>query len=298
RQALAIDSALCDAYFIAGQALQDTKKDSASLFAVLDDYNRYGSCLHRNPEFKWGAKDYEFFIRRGRANRSLSDSVHYELALADFNKVLELLPNNTAILADIGLTQYYLKNYQAADEAFTKKLAADSISAAAINVYFYHGYTLQQLGRDSAAAHAFGRVTVLRPDFLGGWTQLGDAYIRLQDYPKALEAYNRVLAKDSNHVDALKFVGFIFLNEQKHSQALPYLERAWKQVTGKGLKVCEQVDLLTYLGQTYMPLKSHSRAKEYFQRCLDCEPSNKACKENLEYLKGLKGELSDGDDGG
>lgn len=298
RQALAIDSTLCDAYFIAGQALQDTKKDSASLFAVLEDYNRYETCLHRNPDFKWSAKDYEFFIRRGRANRAFSDSTHYTMALADFKKVLEFLPNNTAILADIGLTEYYLKHYEAAHEAFSKKLAADSTSPAAVNGYFYHGYTLQQLGRDSAAAHAFKRVTVLKSDFLGGWIQLGDAYIRLKDYPGALEAYNRVLAKDSNHVDALKYVGFVYLSEQKYSQALPYLERAWKQVTGKGLKVCEQVDLLTYLGQAYTPLKSHSRAKEYFERCLDCEPNNKTCKENLDYLKGLKGELSSDGDGG
>ncbi len=299
RQALAIDSTLCDAYFIAGQALQDTKKDSASLIAVIEDYNQYEACLgRRTPPYALSAKDYEFVIRRGRAHRALSDSAHYALALADFKKVLEFLPNNTAILADIGLTQYYLKNYQAADESFTKKLAADSTSAAAINVYFYHGYTLQQLGRDSAAAHAFGRVTILRPDFLGGWTQLGDAYIRLKDYPKALDAYNRVLAKDSNQVDALKYIGFIHLNNEKHTQALPYFERAWKQVTGKGLKPCEQVDLLTYLAQTYMKLKSDSRAKEYFQRCLDCEPGNKTCKEGLDYLKGIKGELSSDGDGG
>jgi hypothetical protein len=69
-------------------------------------------------------------------------------------------------------------------------------------------------------------------------------------------------------------------------------------VTGKGLKVCEQIDLLTYLAQTNMELKSHSRAKEFFQRCLDCDPNNKTCKEGLDYLKGLKGELSSDGDGG
>ena len=298
RQALAIDSALCDAYFISGQALQDTKKDTASLNAVLEDYNRYEACRKKGSDAIFAGKDYEFFIRRGRANRSLSDSVHYALALADFNKVLELLPNNTAILADIGLTQYYLKNYPAADEAFRKKLAADSTSSAAVNVYFYHGYVLSQLERHSEAAHAFERVTVLKPDFVGGWKQLGEARMRLKDYPGALEAYNRVLSKDSNDVDGLKYVGFVYLDQQKHSQALPYLERAWKQVTGKGLKVCEQTDLLIYLAQTYMALKSNSRAKEYFQRCLDCDSNNKSCREGLDYLKGLKGELSsDGDDG-
>ena len=298
RQALAIDSTLCDAYFIAGQALQDTQKDSASLNAVLEDYNRYEACLFRNSDFKWSARDYEFFIRRGRANRALSDSAHYVLALADFNKVLEFLPNNTAILSHIGLTQFYLKNYAAADEAFSKKLAADSTSAAAVNDYYYHGFVLLQLGRDSTAAHAFEQVTVLKPDFLGGWIQLGDVYIRLKDYPKAQETYHRVLAKDSNHVDALKYIGFIHLNEKKHGLALPYFERAWKQVTGKGLKACEQVDLLTYLAQTYMELKSSSQAREFFQHCLDCEPNNTTCKEGLDYLKGLKGELSSDGDGG
>ncbi|HXF48936.1 MAG TPA: tetratricopeptide repeat protein [Verrucomicrobiae bacterium] len=298
RQALAIDSALCEAYIISGQALQDTQKDTASLNAVLADYNRYEACLTRNPEFKWSGRDYEFFIRRGRANRSLSDSVHYALALADFKKVLEFLPNNTAILLDIGLTHYYLKNYPAADSAFSRRLAADSTSPAAVNVYFYHGYVLSQLERHPEAAHAFERVTVLKPDFLGGWKQLGEVRMRLKDYPGALEAYNRVLSKDSNDVDGLKYVGFIYLDQQKQSQALPYLERAWKQVTGKGLKVCEQVDLLTYLAQTYMALKSNSRAKEYFQRCLDCEPNNKGCREGLDYLKGLKGELSSDGDGG
>ncbi len=298
RQALAIDSNLCDAYFIAGQALQDTKKDTASLNAVLGDYNRYEACLSRNPEFKWSAKDYEFFIRRGRANRSLSDSIHYALALKDFNKVLELLPNNTAILLDIGLTHYYLKDYPAADSAFSKRLAADSTSSAAVNVYFYHGYVLSQLERHPEAAHAFERVTILKPEFLGGWKQLGEARMRLKDYPGALGAYNQVLTKDSNDVDALKYVGFVYLDQQKHGQALPYLERAWKQVTGKGLAVCEQVDLLTYLAQTYMALKSNFHAKEYFQRCLDCEPNNRGCREGLDYLKGLKGELSSDGDGG
>ncbi|MCI0404766.1 MAG: tetratricopeptide repeat protein [candidate division Zixibacteria bacterium] len=299
RQALAIDSTLCDAYFIAGQALQDTKKDSASLFAVLEDYNQYEACLGRkSPPYSPSAKDYEFFIRRGRANRALSDSAHYARALADFNKVLELLPNNTAILLDIGLTHYYLKNYPAADSAFSKRLAADSTSPAAVNVYFYHGYVLSQLERHSEAAHAFERVTVLKPDFLGGWKQLGEARMRLKDYPGALEAYNQVLTKDPDDVDASKYVGFVYLDQGKHSQALPYLERAWKQVTGRGFKVCEQVDLLTYLAQTYMALKSNSRAKEYFQRCVDCEPGNNTCKEGLDYLKGIKGELSSDGDGG
>ena len=298
RQALAIDSSLCDAYLIAGQALQDTKKDSASLFAILEDYNHYEACLFRNPDFKWSAKEYEFFIRRGRANRSFSDSAHYLLALSDFNKVLEFLPNNTAILADIGLTEYYLKNYEAAHEAFAKKLAADSTSPAAVNVYFYDGFVLLQMQRLPEAAHAFERVTVLKPDFLGGWTQLGEAHIRLKDYTNAEAAYSRVLAKDSNNVDALKYIGFIYLDGQKHSQALPYLERAWLQVTGKGLKICEQVDLLTYLAQAYMASKSSTRAKEYFQRCLDCEANNKTCREGLDYLKGIKGELSSDGDGG
>jgi tetratricopeptide (TPR) repeat protein len=99
-------------------------------------------------------------------------------------------------------------------------------------------------------------------------------------------------------VDALKYIGFIHLNDKKHGLALPYFERAWKQVTGKGLKACEQVDLLTYLAQTYMELKSHSRAREFFQHCLDCEPNNKTCKEGLDYLKGLKGEISSDGDGG
>ncbi len=208
------------------------------------------------------------------------------------------MPNNTAILLDIGLTQYYLKNYPAADSAFARRLVADSTSPAAVNVYFYHGYTLSQLGRFSEAAHAFERVTVLKPDFLTGWIQLGEASIRLKDYVKAQDAYNRVLAKDSNNVDALKYIGFIFLDGKKQSQALPYLERAWRQVTIKGLKACDQADLMTYLGQTYMALKSNAKAKEFFQRCLDCDPANSTCKDALEYLKGLKGELSSDGDGG
>lgn len=298
RQALAVDSSLCDGYYIAGQTLQDTKKDTASLLAVLDDYNRYEACRKRGPDSAFGARDYEFFVRRGRANRSLSDSAHYVAALTDFNRVLALLPSNTAILADIGLTEYYLKSYPAAHDAFSKRLAVDSTSPTAINVYFYDGFVLLQLNRYPEAAHAFERVTVLKPDFLGGWNQLGDVCIRMKDYPKAFDVYGRVLAKDSNNVDALKYTGFIYLDGKKFGQAMPFLERAWKQISAKSVKPCDQTDLMTYLGQTYMALKSYAKAKEYFQRCLDCDPTNSTCKEALEYLKGMKGELSSDGDGG
>jgi tetratricopeptide (TPR) repeat protein len=303
RKALAADSTLCDAYFIDGQALQDTRKDSASSTAALEAFNRYAACLRSgNPDYVWTVRDYEFFFRRGRANRAMADSAHYVAALADFEKMRELVPTSALALAEIAQTQYALKNYAAAHDAFSRRLSIDSTSPNTGVIYLNDAYSLLQMERNAEAAEALKKALELKPEYQRGlslpraWGLLGETHIRLKDYQNALAAYNQVLEKDSTDTDALKFIGFVYLDGQKHAQAIPYLERAWKSVASKGIKPCSHTDLLTWMGQTYMGLKNNPRAKEFFQRCLDCEPGNKTCREGLDYLKGqLKGELSEGD---
>jgi len=291
QKALAVNPKLCDAYFILGQTLQDSKRDSATYQAALDAFNQYESCLKQDPNFRWSRKDIEFFIRRGRAARGLADSVHYRMALVDFQKVLELDSTNTLILNDIGQCYYYLRDFEAAHAAYAKRLAVDATSANTANVYLNDAYALFQLERYSETAVALKKVLGFKSDFLPALTMLGETYIRLKDYPNALGAYEQVLQKDSTNLDALKYTGFVHLDGQKFGQALPYLDKAWKQVATKGLKPCDQTDLLTWLGQAHMSQKNNSRAKEFFQRCLDCEPNNKTCREAIDYLKGLKSEL-------
>lgn len=303
RKALAMDSTLCDAYFIAGQALQDTRKDSASMAMALEAFNHYGTCLKSNdPNYAWSVRDYEFLLRRGRANRAMADSTHYAAALADFEKMRELVPTSALALAEIGQTQYALKNYAAAHEAFSKRLVIDTTSPTTGVIYLNDAYSLLQMERNAEAAEALKKALELKPEYQRGlslpraWSLLGETHIRLKDYQNALAAYNQVLEKDSTDAEALKFIGFVHLDGQKHAQAISYLEKAWKTVTFKGIKPCSQIDLLTWMGQTYMGLKNNPKAKEFFQRCLDCEPGNKTCREGLDYLKGqLKGELSEGD---
>lgn len=296
QKALALNAKLCDAYFLTGQALQSSRRDSSANSRALEAFNQYEACLKQDAR---EPKDIEFFYRRGLAARALADSVHYVMARADFQKVRELNPNNTAVWSEIGLCEYYLKNFGAAIEAYSKRLAADPASPASANVYLNRGFTYYYgLKKYPEAVADFQRSLALKPEQPAVLGYLGEAYLQMKDYANAQTVYGQVLAKDSNDVDALKYVGSIYLTDDKPSQALPSLEKAWKQVVAKGMKPDEQTDLLTWLGQTYLKLKNFAKAKEFFQRCLDYDPGNKTCKENLDYLKELKGEAKDGSRGG
>jgi tetratricopeptide (TPR) repeat protein len=56
-------------------------------------------------------------------------------------------------------------------------------------------FELGAMEKDPEKKVEYFRNTVeLRPDYVGGWTVLGNAYVELGDYEKAMECYDKALS--------------------------------------------------------------------------------------------------------
>ena len=112
-------------------------------------------------ENSFGQTDEEYF-KRANAKDAAGD---YSGALEDYNKAIEINPNNARIYSNRGLTKNSLKDYSGAIEDFNK-----SIEINPTNSYPYYN--------------------------------TGIAKYNLQDYSGALESYNKAIDLDPNYTDA------------------------------------------------------------------------------------------------
>lgn len=88
---------------------------------------------------------------------------------------------------------------------------------------------LFDLGRDEEAAAHYTEVLKLKPDNLGALSDLGVCYRRLKKPDKALEAFNKVVEKDPQHLIAwynIAVTSYYDLNDVKTARAA--LEKAMK----------------------------------------------------------------------
>ena len=77
----------------------------------------------------------------------------------------------------------------------------------------------------------FEELLVAEPSFYQAHEFIGIAYREIGDYDTSLAEFNKVLAQDAGHANALISVGDILISQQKLDEAVEYFERAVTQTT-------------------------------------------------------------------
>ena len=114
-------------------------------------------------------------------------------------------------------------------------------------------------------------VCEIQPDNVQAWVVLGDAYAHAatQDYPRAGEAYQKVLDLDPKNRDAGLGLARALSYQKEVDQAIGVLEGVHKHYP-------EDVLVLVKLAESYYAMRKLERAEEILERALILAPDDPA----------------------
>ncbi len=125
-----------------------------------------------------------------------------------YNEILTIKPDDVDALSMLGDMSAAKKDYAAAVEYYKKVLVADSTNSRAT-----HGIALcyDYLGQRENAMAAYESALRSRPDDKDLRFNYGRLYYLREEYEKAIEQFDLVLAQDPNDVDANMNAGIAYL---------------------------------------------------------------------------------------
>jgi tetratricopeptide (TPR) repeat protein len=130
---------------------------------------------------------------------------------------------------------------------------------------------------------ALEEIVAREPNNRRAWVELGHSYFDSKDPMKAIEAYDKALALDSNDADVLT------------DQAIMYRQLGWYEKAIEGFKKAnnlnpQHTNSLFNMGIVYMQdLGENEKAKEAFQKFLELVPSGppaESARRMIEHMEG------------
>jgi len=120
----------------------------------------------------------------------------------------------------------------------------------------------------------------LDPDNVQSYKKLGLVYLKLKDYPKAIEAYQRAAELDPGSPDAFFNLGYIYATIKDYLKA----EEMYSQVIDKNPPYLDEALFNLAMVQDMQGKKSQCIAN--LERAVTINPDNQRAKKYLEKLKG------------
>lgn len=171
-----------------------------------DSFSLWDDVLERYPwiTFARDNRGYAYY-RAGK----------YEEALRDFNKVLELDPNNAGSYHNRGVLHYHQGKYA---EALTDLNRAIELKLENAESYTNRGAAHAGLGNFAAAISDFNKAIELDPDHADAYNNRGAQYAKAGMFEAAISDFSRALALSPDYVDAQRNKELALANSRGQSE--------------------------------------------------------------------------------
>ena len=156
---------------------------------------------------------------RGAANAALN---RLELAIENYSKALEILPDSPEIHNNIGIALKKTGDLPEAIDHFQKAIKIKPDYAVAHNNL---GIALQNRGDLESAITSYNRAIELNPNFSSAFNNLGAA-LQHHDRNAAIQCFNRALQLNPNNYDALNNLGSLMKDTGNIDAAVQILNHA------------------------------------------------------------------------
>jgi serine/threonine protein kinase len=221
--------ALEEAY---AQALENSR--SQTRISSWSDYLQEGNSLYEQQRYAEAVNMYsqalalnptalQAYYHRGLACRMLQN---YQQALTDYNRVLELAPNDPIIpfvYNSRGYANFALQRYPEALADYNRALV---LSPNLANAYINRGTAYLRQGALALALADYQRAVELEPQSPVAYYNRGNVYDDLGDTQKALADFDRALALDSGYANAYANRGYIYRKLGEYQKAIADYDRA------------------------------------------------------------------------
>src|SRR5689334_12534296 len=130
----------------------------------------------------------EAWAQSGFCNEKLGK--HAE-ALEASKKAVGLRPSAESYF-NIGLANFYLKQYKEAEGAYRQSIKLDPYNAA--DAYYALGLVYRDWGKADDEIQAYKQAIKLRPDYIVAYERLGSRYMKSKKFNEAIEVYRQLAA--------------------------------------------------------------------------------------------------------
>lgn len=154
--------------------------------------------------------------------------------------------------------------------ALDQPSAQSSPTAKPATSDFSHARNLMQQGKVEEAITELRAIENSRPGLKGLDLELGTAYYKKSDYPKAIEYLKKATTTDPGNGEATQLLGLSYYLSGYPGQAIPLLEKVQDWFSRAN------VDASYILGICYIQTKDYANARKAFAKMFDVLPDSAA----------------------
>jgi tetratricopeptide (TPR) repeat protein/S1-C subfamily serine protease len=151
------------------------------------------------------------------------DQQKYDLALADFTKAIELNRNFAEAYLGRGVVYYLQQKYELALADFNKAIELDSKLAMA---YYNRGNLYFNQQKYELALADYSKAIEINRNYANAYLNRGNLYSNQQKYELALADYSKAIEINPNDAMAYNNRGNLYFNQQKYELALADYNKA------------------------------------------------------------------------
>lgn len=156
----------------------------------------------------------EAWAQSGFCNEKLGK--HAE-ALEASKRAVSLRPSAESYF-NIGLANYYLKQYKEAAEGYRQSIKLDPYNAA--DAYYALGLVYRDWGKADDEIQAYKAAIRLRPDYIVAFERLGSRYLKSKKYAEAIEVFRQLASLKPGDANAPNNMGEAYLELNRLNEAV------------------------------------------------------------------------------
>jgi tetratricopeptide (TPR) repeat protein len=144
-------------------------------------------------------------------------------AIEASKKAVNLRPSAESYF-NIGLANYYLKQYRDAAEGYRQSIKLDPYNAA--DAYYALGLVYRDWGRPDDEIQAYKQAIRLRQDYTSAYERLGSRYLKSKKYTEAIDVFKQISVLKPGDANAPNSLGEAYLELGKLPEAVEAFRQA------------------------------------------------------------------------
>ena len=144
-------------------------------------------------------------------------------AIEASKKAVSLRPSAESYF-NIGLANYYLKQYREAADSYRQAIRIDPYNAA--DAWYALGLVYRDWGKADDEIQAYKQAIRLRPDYTSAYERLGSRYLKSKKYAEAIEIFKQLSIMKPGDANAPNSLGEAYLESGKLADAVEAFRHA------------------------------------------------------------------------
>jgi tetratricopeptide (TPR) repeat protein len=144
-------------------------------------------------------------------------------AIEASKKAVNLRPSAESYF-NLGLANYYLKQYREAADSYRQSIKIDPYNAA--DAYYALGLAYRDWGRPEEEIQAYKNAIRLRQDYTSAYERLGSRYLKSKKYAEAIDVFKQISILKPGDANAPNSMGEAYLELGKLPEAVEAFRQA------------------------------------------------------------------------